>query len=1069
MPTIEEVCSTFDLTDVPIEYSDADYQNLITYKMFQQHVRPILQKENPRVPMSKLMMLVAAKWREFSEINPHMQQQEEEEAEKEDISEQPSPKSPEFTPKETKSRSSKKAAKPVVEETFEDEFEDEEASKSSRTKSKRGRSGNNGGGNKKGGRKQKVPTLKIKFGKRKNASSEDEPEESIEGSERESDIEFEKMLQQTDDKEEEEETRQTTLTNEEASSEPAVRKKAKTKIGNKSKKKKTKKTNFQDDDIEHQDYCEACQQGGEIILCDTCPKAYHLVCLDPELEEAPEGKWSCPTCEAEGPVEQDDDEHQEFCRLCKDGGELLCCDSCPSAYHTFCLDPPLSEIPDGDWRCPRCSCPKLPGKVAKILTWRWAEPVPEDPKNPQASTSKGPPPQARTREYFIKWKDLSYWNCSWITELQLDVFHPLMFRYYTRKYDMEEPPRFEEQLDEQDNRFKRLKRHRHHHGHHEDDGKDLEVRFYRYGIKPEWLVVHRVINHRQMRDGRTLYLVKWRELPYDQSTWEEEVDDVPGLKGAIEFYLDLRSNTMEPGASKKNNNKKKGRRRTKETDEDENQQIMTKRYVPPPERPITDLRKKYEVQPEYFNETGMQLHNYQLEGINWLRYSWSNGTDTILADEMGLGKTIQTATFLYSLYKEGHCNGPFLIAVPLSTIVNWEREFELWAPDFYCVTYVGDKEARAVIRENELSFEEGAGGKRTTKIKSNTIKFNVLLTSYELISIDSACLASIDWKVLVVDEAHRLKSNQSKFFKFLASYNIEYKLLLTGTPLQNNLEELFHLLNFLCKENFNDLAVFQSEFADISKEEQVQKLHDMLGPHMLRRLKADVLRNMPSKSEFIVRVELSPLQKKYYKYILTRNYEALNPRSGGGACSLLNIMMDLKKCCNHPYLFPAASEEAPLGAGGNYEVTALVKAAGKLVLLSKMLRILKEQGHRVLIFSQMTRMLDILEDFLEGEGYKYERIDGGITGALRQEAIDRFNAPGAPQFAFLLSTRAGGLGINLATADTVIIYDSDWNPHNVSIYKLIVSIYHISYEFFSFYRISKRSLEHIVSVKQTKS
>lgn len=397
---------------------------------------------------------------------------------------------------------------------------------------------------------------------------------------------------------------------------------------------------------------------------------------------------------------------------------------------------------------------------------------------------------------------------------------------------------------------------------------------------------------------------------------------------------------------------------------------------------------------------------------------------------MGLGKTIQTATFLYSLYKEGHCTGPFLIAVPLSTIVNWEREFELWAPDFYCVTYVGDKDARVVIRENELSFEEGAGGKRTTKIKSSSIKFNVLLTSYELVSIDSACLASIDWKVLVVDEAHRLKSNQSKFFKYLASYNIDYKLLLTGTPLQNNLEELFHLLNFLCKEKFNDLSVFQGEFADISKEEQVQKLHDMLGPHMLRRLKADVLRSMPSKSEFIVRVELSPLQKKYYKYILTRNYEALNPRSGGGACSLLNIMMDLKKCCNHPYLFPAASEEAPLGTGGNYEINALVKASGKLILLSKMLRILKDQGHRVLIFSQMTRMLDILEDFLEGEGYKYERIDGGITGTLRQEAIDRFNAPGAPQFAFLLSTRAGGLGINLATADTVIIYDSDWNPHN---------------------------------------
>lgn len=107
--------------------------------------------------------------------------------------------------------------------------------------------------------------------------------------------------------------------------------------------------------FQHQDYCEVCQQGGEIILCDTCPRAYHLVCLEPELEDTPEGRWSCPHCENEGPEEKDDDEHQEFCRICKDGGELLCCDSCPSAYHTHCLNPPLTDIPDGDWKCPRCS------------------------------------------------------------------------------------------------------------------------------------------------------------------------------------------------------------------------------------------------------------------------------------------------------------------------------------------------------------------------------------------------------------------------------------------------------------------------------------------------------------------------------------------------------------------------------------------------------------------------------------------------------------------------------------------------------------------------------------------
>ncbi|EGI69818.1 Chromodomain-helicase-DNA-binding protein Mi-2-like protein [Acromyrmex echinatior] len=910
MPTIEEVCNTFGLTDVQIEYSDADFQNLTTYKLFQQHVRPLLAKENPKVPMSKLMMLVAAKWRDFSELNPHTQPDA-------DVS---------STNVDDDSRNARTNRSGAMQEAEEEEEDDEDSDRKRKSRGSRA---------KKGKKASKVPTLKIKLGKRKRGSSDEEAEGSAAGSAADSDMEFEQMLADAE---------------ETPGAEPPVRRKAKTKIGNKTKKKKKTKTTSKFPDGEeglqtdHQDYCEVCQQGGEIILCDTCPRAYHLVCLEPEMEETPEGKWSCAHCE---------------------------------------------------------------GEVAKILTWRWKES--SDTPSEEPSTSKAAPKQRKMREFFVKWADMSYWHCDWITELQLDVFHPLMYRNYYRKYDMDEPPKLEEPLDESDSRVKRLK---------EQDGAtnrdeyNLEERFYRYGVRPEWLGVHRGINHRLQRDGRATYLVKWRELGYDQATWENEHEDIPGLKQAIEYYLDLRAaNCCDVSSSRKGKKGKGKKSKTRELIDDEER--TPKRYTPPPDKPTTDLKKKYERQPEYLDQTGMQLHHYQLEGLNWLRYSWGQGIDTILADEMGLGKTIQTITFLYSLYKEGHCKGPFLVSVPLSTIINWEREFETWAPDFYCVTYVGDKDSRIVIRENELSFEEGAvRSGRASKIRSSSIKFNVLLTSYELISIDSACLGSIDWAVLVVDEAHRLKSNQSKFFRLLASYNIAYKLLLTGTPLQNNLEELFHLLNFLCRDKFNDLAAFQNEFADISKEEQVKKLHEMLGPHMLRRLKADVLKNMPSKSEFIVRVELSPMQKKYYKYILTRNFEALNPKGGGQQVSLLNIMMDLKKCCNHPYLFPAASQEAPTGPNGSYETSALIKAAGKLVLLSKMLKKLRDDGHRVLIFSQMTKMLDILEDYLEGEGYKYERIDG------------------AQQFVFLLSTRAGGLGINLATADTVIIYDSDWNPHN---------------------------------------
>ncbi|CAH8559549.1 unnamed protein product [Dicrocoelium dendriticum] len=887
-------------------------------------------------------------------------------------------------------------------------------------------------------------------------------------------------------------------------------------------------------DTDHQDYCEVCQQGGEIMLCDTCPRAYHLVCLDPELEEAPEGNWSCPHCEKEGitsgsvleakvnepkssgktnkqatVASPEKDEHQEFCTECRDGGDLICCENCPASYHMGCLVPPLSSIPEGVWLCPRCGCKPLKARVSKILTWRWFEPPKENdeldhthssrevssgdcvtdrsvkdfvladsglsrkltaaidqpdpthnklnnaskPDGPlQSLSSKGAttgmnsrtsldglsctttkPVVIRrpTREFFVKYVDLSYWHCEWLSELQMDVHHPIMLRNYFKKNDMEEPP-----LPEDGSAYRGRAREK------AADPHNLEERFYKWGVRPEWLQIHRIIDHRTGRGSQEWFLVKWRDLSYDECTWEPPDSDITDMSRFIEEYRTMRqvfqgnlciSVALDGTQSLVSMSRKHkiNRRASREAAAEKLRPELLRKL--PPDRCLADLKKQYTVQPKFLDETGGQLHEYQLEGVNWLRFSYGNKVDTILADEMGLGKTIQTIAFLYSLYKEGHSRGPFLVAAPLSTIINWEREFEFWAPDLYVLSYVGDKDSRTVIRQHEFSFDEGAirGGSRAMRMRSGTaVRFHVLLTSYELISIDQALLGSIDWEVLVVDEAHRLKNNQSKFFRILASYKIAYKLLLTGTPLQNNLEELFHLLHFMTPEKFHDMQGFLDEFADISKEEQVKKLHDMLGQHLLRRLKADVLQNMPSKGEFIVRVELSPMQKRYYKFILTRNFEALSCRSGGSHVSLLNIMMDLKKCCNHPYLFPSAAEEAQRLLTGVFEGNTLRKASGKLELMSKMLRNLHETKHRVLIFSQMTKMLDLLEDFLDFEGYKFERIDGAVTGQMRQDAIDRFNAPDSPSFVFLLSTRAGGLGINLASADTVIIYDSDWNPHN---------------------------------------
>uniref|UniRef100_A0A2K5J9F5 Chromodomain-helicase-DNA-binding protein 4 n=1 Tax=Colobus angolensis palliatus TaxID=336983 RepID=A0A2K5J9F5_COLAP len=990
-----QLLEDWGMEDIDHVFSEEDYRTLTNYKAFSQFVRPLIAAKNPKIAVSKMMMVLGAKWREFSTNNP-------------------------FKGSSGASVAAAAAAAVAVVESMVTATEVapppppvEVPIRKAKTKEGKGPNarrkpkGSPRVPDAKKPKPKKVAPLKIKLGgfgsKRKRSSSEDD------------DLDVESDF---------DDASINSYSVSDGSTSRSSRSRKKLRTTKKKKKGEEEVTAVDGYETDHQDYCEVCQQGGEIILCDTCPRAYHMVCLDPDMEKAPEGKWSCPHCEKEGiqweakednsegeeileevggDLEEEDDHHMEFCRVCKDGGELLCCDTCPSSYHIHCLNPPLPEIPNGEWLCPRCTCPALKGKVQKILIWKWGQPpsptpVPRppdaDPNTPSPKPLEGRP----ERQFFVKWQGMSYWHCSWVSELQLELHCQVMFRNYQRKNDMDEPPSGDFGGDEEKSRKRKNK---------DPKFAEMEERFYRYGIKPEWMMIHRILNHSVDKKGHVHYLIKWRDLPYDQASWESEdveIQDYDLFKQSywnhssffFSFFFFIRSLALSPGYG----------------------------AVP---------TVKYERQPEYLDATGGTLHPYQMEGLNWLRFSWAQGTDTILADEMGLGKTVQTAVFLYSLYKEGHSKGPFLVSAPLSTIINWEREFEMWAPDMYVVTYVGDKDSRAIIRENEFSFEDNAirGGKKASRMKKEaSVKFHVLLTSYELITIDMAILGSIDWACLIVDEAHRLKNNQSKFFRVLNGYSLQHKLLLTGTPLQNNLEELFHLLNFLTPERFHNLEGFLEEFADIAKEDQIKKLHDMLGPHMLRRLKADVFKNMPSKTELIVRVELSPMQKKYYKYILTRNFEALNARGGGNQVSLLNVVMDLKKCCNHPYLFPVAAMEAPKMPNGMYDGSALIRASGKLLLLQKMLKNLKEGGHRVLIFSQMTKMLDLLEDFLEHEGYKYERIDGGITGNMRQEAIDRFNAPGAQQFCFLLSTRAGGLGINLATADTVIIYDSDWNPHN---------------------------------------
>ncbi|KAG7259566.1 hypothetical protein CRUP_005669 [Coryphaenoides rupestris] len=388
----------------------------------------------------------------------------------------------------------------------------------------------------------------------------------------------------------------------------------------------------------------------------------------------------------------------------------------------------------------------------------------------------------------------------------------------------------------------------------------------------------------------------------------------------------------------------------------------------------------------------------------------------ILADEMGLGKTIQTISFLSYLFHHHQLYGPFLLVVPLSTLTSWQREFETWAPDMNVVVYIGDVMSRKTIRDTEWVNHQ-----------TKRIRFNALLTTYEILLKDKGVLGNINWACLGVDEAHRLKNDDSLLYKTLIDFRSNHRLLITGTPLQNSLKELWSLLHFLMPDKFEAWEDFEDEHG-MGRDNGYQSLHKVLEPFLLRRVKKDVEKSLPAKVEQILRVDMSAQQKQFYKWILTRNYKALSKSKRGSSSGFLNIVMELKKCCNHGFLIKQPEE----GDSDTQQehLQNVVRGSGKLVLLDKLLTRLKERGNRVLIFSQMVRMLDILAEYLAMKRYTFQRLDGSIKGEIRKQALDHFNAEGSEDFCFLLSTRAGGLGINLASADTVVIFDSDWNPQN---------------------------------------
>ncbi|KAI0361386.1 hypothetical protein OH77DRAFT_1417635 [Trametes cingulata] len=444
-------------------------------------------------------------------------------------------------------------------------------------------------------------------------------------------------------------------------------------------------------------------------------------------------------------------------------------------------------------------------------------------------------------------------------------------------------------------------------------------------------------------------------------------------------------------------------------------------------------RQKFttESQPDLGQSSQLKLMPFQVEGVNWLCHNWNISQNCILADEMGLGKTVQIVTFIGYIASTFRCF-PALVVVPNSTITNWVREFERWAPKLRVVPFYGEAKAREVIKRYELFHARPASG-------TTGAKYHVLVTTYETVTnvkeFTPVFKSMPRWEVLVVDEGQRLKSDASLIFKRLKELNSFHRIIMTGTPLNNNIRELFNLMNFLDPEEWRDLEQLSKQYEELT-DELVKELHVRLKPYFLRRIKSEVLQ-LPPKNEVIVPVSMAPLQKEIYRSILSQNLEILRSLAEGTGASkgnnaltksnMNNMLMQLRKCIQHPYLVSDTIE--PRGLPPQETHDRLVAASAKLRLLKMLLPKLRARGHRVLLFSQFVIALDIIEDFLIGEGIKYLRLDGNTKQADRQKGMDEFNKPDSDIFIYLLTTRAGGVGINLWSADTVIIFDPDFNPH----------------------------------------
>ncbi|KAK6193834.1 Tripeptidyl-peptidase sed2 [Pestalotiopsis sp. IQ-011] len=728
----------------------------------------------------------------------------------------------------------------------------------------------------------------------------------------------------------------------------------------------------------HATTCQTCgldarSAKGPLIGCQGCSSAYHK--STPKVEERLRLENG-----GEDPITKVDPV------LVNNADTLLFrCTACRRGYHYDHLPPTTreSEIPDDlraarveeysmlDWRCKDCA--DAEHKMQTLVAWR---PIDQDSYAPGTTL---PNICEDDKEYLVKWDKVSHFHDTWMPGAWIFGVSPGQMRVAFQRKEENMLPKmtFEAAVDE------------------------------------EWLLPDVILNLKYSRnpsssskakdlarlsDVREIF-VKFQGLPYTEVVWDQPPSKDSGAPYAAfeAAYNDYIEGIYFPHVS------------------DQKMAERVKQF-----RGLNFEREcELHEQPKSLKQGNLMA--YQLEGVNWMLWNFHQSLNVILADEMGLGKTIQVVALITALVHDKPNCWPFLIVVPNATCPNWRRELKNWAPELRVCTYHGGRAAQDLAYRHEI-FPEGVKG---------GIKAHVVIMSYEAAVDAKSSFRSVKWQGLIVDEGQRLKNDKSLLYNALRDMKIPFRLLLTGTPLQNNKRELFNLLQFIDPSlNAEEL---DEKYADLTKD-TIKELHDLIRPYFLRRTKATALKFLPPMAQIILPVTMTFLQEKLSKSIISKNSHLIraiiqNGRTKAGERkSLNNILMELRRVLCHPFLFSDSVEDRTITDPVMVQHN-LVEASGKLKLLNTLLPKLKERGHRVLIFSQFLLSLTILEDFMTAIGLAHARIDGSLSALEKQKRIDAFNDPNSELFAMLLSTRAGGVGINLATADTVIIYDPDFNPH----------------------------------------